>query len=343
MQLRGFETRSASLFSGIQRPCCYSITEEATTAWRRRIRCFSSRTRSQNDEGDSLAGLKEVKEEKISTGTAAKESSVPPRKRKKRPSKLQRKAIARQNGPDPYDNPTARKILQWSATEKIINAVEKDTLQWIRRVVVGLNLCPFARHPLDENKLRIRVVLDSDSDNVVDVCLREMANLVERDEGTVLIVCPNLYRENFTGYLQVVDVVEQNLVANDWEGILQVAPFHPRFRFEGPPPDAPGDWTNRSPHPTFHLLRENDVSAAARQLGGGEGGGAAAVWSRNVDLLEELRERLSEEEFDAAVRGVGERSSDLRGRLREILRRHRIQLVRASKDEEGEEQEEEGT
>ena len=290
----------------------------------------------------------------------------PHKKKKKKLSKLKRTTLARQHGPDPYQNPTARKIVRWSVAQHEIAAAEHETRQWVKRVVVGLNLCPFAERSVqDDDHFKIRVVLrdppdeeeekkesseaadnsaddpkndhekddadDADNiynDTVVDICLQEMAKLVARNRGTTLVVCPHLYPDDFPRYLQIVDLVEQNLAAHGWEGVLQVAPFHPQFCFEGSTSkDAPDNFTNRAPHPTFHLLREDDVTwAVTTQLPNQD---AAVVWSRNVDLLTELHETLSKDDFEAVVR-ARDRSSDLQQRLRAVLKRYRVPLVRGA-------------
>lgn len=249
-------------------------------------------------------------------------------------SRKQRKDLVRaasRAANDPYDNPIARKILQWSAIEPILNKAERETLHWVKRVVVGLNLCPFAERTLLHEKLKVRVLLDQDSDTVLEQVLDEMQKLKAKNEGTTLVVCPNLYKENFKGFLQIVDVVEQNIAANNWDGILQVAPFHPLFKFEGSEQDAPDNYTNRSPHPMFHLLREDDVTMAVEQL---ENHDAGTVWRRNVKLLTELRETLTPEDFTAVVEAQ-DRPSSLKLRLRDVLQRYRVSLHKqiATKEE----------
>lgn len=278
-----------------------------------------------DDEDEFEAAAEEEFDERL------KKKQQHRQKKKKRPSKLQRQALRRANGPDPYDNPVARKIRQWAVVEKQIAAAERDTMRWVRRCVVGLNLCPFAERAVaDENGFKIRVVLDSDmtgTDTIVDIVVQEMEALVQRNRGTTLVVCPNLYKENFEGFLQILDVVEQNLEANGFRDILQVAPFHPRFVFAESQKvnDAPDNYTNRAPHPTFHLLREADVSRAVDCLP--EEPGAAAVWARNVDLLRELHATLSPDDFRAVVTSQ-ERSASLQQTVREAVRRHRVSLVK---------------
>ena len=260
-----------------------------------------------------------------------------PSSRAKLPTPLKQQELRRLAGPDPYDNPTARKIQQWSMVENQIMTAERETLQWVRRVVVGLNLCPFAEQIVsNEDLFKVRIVLDSDmteADTIVEIVVQELNNLVNRNKGTTLVVCPNLYRQNFSGFLQILDVVEQNLQEQGWEGVVQVAPFHPRFVFAGDSSqdlDAPDHCTNRSPHPTFHLLREADVSRAVERLP--NQGDASTVWQRNVQLLQQLHATLPPEEFTAVVTGQQERSATLQQTVRSMVQQHRIALVHAKKN-----------
>lgn len=235
--------------------------------------------------------------------------------------------------------------------------IRRRTLQWVRRVVIGLNLCPFAEKPYREkNGLRVVTVRGGDKDDSRGELLRAVRAEMERlvlsvdpnKAGTTLVVCPDCYPADFERYLDVVADVEDLILAgsssdssNDdsFEGILQVPPFHPLFQFAGSTSaDAPDNATNRAPYPTFHLLREADVTAAVQRLV--PPGNAAAVWSRNVDLLQALSGALSESDFRAIVTGADSNSSNnstsnttsptLRFTVRQMLRRFRIPMLRGS-------------
>jgi hypothetical protein len=119
----------------------------------------------------------------------------------------------------------------------------------------------------------------------------------------------------------VVQTIETDVIqANDWQGILQVAPFHPQFVFEGSDDDEdeneleqhPDNYTNRSPYPMIHILREADVTSAVETL---PDGNAALIWSRNVELLNTIAQTLPNKDIMAGKRC--ERS--VRNQLRQIL------------------------
>ena len=160
------------------------------------------------------------------------------------------------------------------------------TRQWVERAVIGLNLCPFARAVWVKNQVRIVVSTARHVDGLLDDLDRELDLLVNTpaDEiDTTLLVHASLFPdfEVFNDFLGVVDEVVDE---HELEGVIQVAPFHPDFRFEGTEPDDITNATNRSPYPTLHLLREDSVARAVAS----EGGDADAIVERNLRTLREL-------------------------------------------------------
>lgn len=194
-------------------------------------------------------------------------------------------------------------------------SVERDrTLAWVRNVVVGLNLCPFAEKPLLQQRLHVVTVdgvsLDDKSNNknnsenehreaIVQMVATEGERLVH-SPGTTLVVCPDCFPTDFESFMDVVQSVETMMAKEKgWEGILQVAPFHPRFQFAGSTHYTdPDNRTNQSPYPMIHILRETEVTQAVEQLPEQD---AAVVWSRNVDLLETLATELHPNDFDTLL------------------------------------------
>jgi uncharacterized protein len=190
-----------------------------------------------------------------------------------------------------------------------------ETMEWVQRVVIGLNLCPFARQPLREKRLHVRLV--DDPDQIIPAIQKEMEQLIAADRGTTLVVCPTLFPNDFVSFWDVVQSIETNLIdANEWQGILQVAPFHPHFCFAGSAPHHPDNYTNRSPYPMIHILREADVTKAVDSLPDGDAG---LIWSRNVRLLNDLSEQLPADDFATLCRGQRTAPS-VRETLRHILR-----------------------
>lgn len=160
------------------------------------------------------------------------------------------------------------------------------TRHWIEKAVIGLNLCPFARAVWVKNQVRIVVSTARHVDGLLDDLDRELELLAatppERID-TTLIVHPTLFPdfEVFNDFLGVADEV---VAEHDLEGVIQVASFHPDYRFEGTEPEDITNATNRSPFPTLHLLREDSVARAVAS----EGGDADAIVARNMETLRRL-------------------------------------------------------
>jgi hypothetical protein len=196
--------------------------------------------------------------------------------------------------------------------------VEKETLSWLRRVVVGWNLCPFADRSLRDGTLHVHTVRGTDEEAILGAILGEM--LVRKDvPGTSLMIAPECYPQDFEKYLSFIMVLENDLMSEyELHGHVQVAPFHPLFQFEGSGEDGVDNHTNRSPYPMFHILREAEVEKAVEKLGGDAG----LVWKRNVELMEDLQETLGTQGVKEAISGKPETKQA----VEEVLKRHRFKL-----------------
>lgn len=191
----------------------------------------------------------------------------------------------------------------------------QHTLDWVQGVVIGLNLCPFAEKPFRSKQLYMEVINGIDENEILSRVLGEC--LVRQTKpGTSLMICPDLYPQKFDAFLQVYNILNEGvLVDYDLTDDIQVAPFHPLFEFEGSGSDGVDNYTNRSPYPIFHILREEDVGRAVDLLDGD----ASRVWRRNVDLLEALGDVLSKEEMEQVMTGNVD-DSTIREKVKSILR-----------------------
>jgi uncharacterized protein len=161
-----------------------------------------------------------------------------------------------------------------------------DTRRWIEKAVIGLNLCPFARAVYVKDQVRIVVSRARHLDAFLDELDRELDLLVNtpaEEIDTTLLVHPALFPDFFV-FNDFLNVVDDVVAEHELEGVIQVAPFHPQFQFEGVAPDDISNATNRAPYPTLHLLREESVERAVAS----EGGDAEAIVERNVRTLQEL-------------------------------------------------------
>ena len=174
---------------------------------------------------------------------------------------------------------------QDTQNESAVGATERKTRAWLADVVVGLNLCPFARPVVGSDALRIEVCQASDPESVAGALVNEVAviqNASEADIATTLVVFPNALAE-FEAYLEFLDNAELLLQEMNLRGVLQLASFHPRYQFAGEPVDAISHFTNRAPFPMVHILREAMVTRALEGFPNPE-----EIPKRNIRTLEGL-------------------------------------------------------
>ncbi|MGD1334447.1 DUF1415 domain-containing protein [Vibrio harveyi] len=142
-----------------------------------------------------------------------------------------------------------------------INAITEQVAQWLNDVVIGLNLCPFAAKPQRNKQIKIFVSEASQEEALLeDILLQliELSNTEPEKLETTLVVVPNMLQD-FWDYNFFIDWVEGLIKQQDWEGIFQVATFHPDYCFGGAEPEDDENLTNRSPYPVFHLIREESM------------------------------------------------------------------------------------
>jgi hypothetical protein len=137
-----------------------------------------------------------------------------------------------------------------------------QTTRWIETVIVANNFCPFAAREVQRDSIRYRVVRDSAPEPgllaVGEECLRLDD---DPDTETTLVVFPDAFAE-FYDYLDFVAIAEELLLEQGYEGVYQLASFHPEYLFDGSDEQDPANYTNRSPYPMLHLLRESSVERA---------------------------------------------------------------------------------
>lgn len=157
--------------------------------------------------------------------------------------------------------------------------VIEQTRCWIQKVIIGLNFCPFAKRVFDRNTIHYAVI---DSNNL-DICLQALIEeciQLDRDENieTSLLVFQNALAD-FYSYLNFVDQANALLAKQGYEGIYQLASFHPDYCFEGAQDNDPANFTNRSPYPMLHLIRETSIEKALQHYPDPE-----SIPERNIEL-----------------------------------------------------------
>jgi len=141
-------------------------------------------------------------------------------------------------------------------------AVVEATRKWVENVVVGYNLCPFAKRELVRDRVRFVVCEADNEDALLQALQTELLHLDDEPEiETTLLIHPHVLQD-FALYNEFLGAADGLLTYLDMEGIYQIASFHPDYQFADTAPNAAENYTNRSPFPMLHLLREASLEAA---------------------------------------------------------------------------------
>lgn len=166
--------------------------------------------------------------------------------------------------------------------EKI--AIE-DTQKWLLDAVVGLNLCPFAKSVVVKNLVRYRVCVSNKPADLLTLLREELQHLAEAAPNTLdttLLIAPHTLPD-FLDFNDFLADCDQVLLDLELDGILQIADFHPHYQFGGTDANDIENFTNRTPYPTLHLLRETSIDKAVEAYPD-----ASLIFERNIEVLNKL-------------------------------------------------------
>jgi len=161
----------------------------------------------------------------------------------------------------------------------------RDTRRWLERAVIGLNLCPFAKAVHVKDQVHYAVSTAVQASEVLQDLARELDALLAMDPAvrdTTLLIVPDCLHD-FLEFNDFIGLGERLLRKRRLEGVIQLASFHPAYRFAGTQEDDIGNFTNRSPYPTIHLLREESIDRAVAALAQPE-----AIYEANIETLRRL-------------------------------------------------------
>ena len=170
--------------------------------------------------------------------------------------------------------------------------VERDTRAWLERAVIGLNLCPFAKAVHVKGQIHFAVSTAGDARALLDDLGRELRALAATDpdvRSTTLLIAPDCLAD-FYAFNDLLGRADKLLRRLELDGTLQIASFHPQYQFAGTDPQDIGNFTNRAPYPTLHLLRESSIDQAVKSFPQAE-----QIFEQNIRTLE----RLGHEGWDA--------------------------------------------
>lgn len=160
-----------------------------------------------------------------------------------------------------------------------------QTQHWLEQAVIGLNLCPFAKSVHANQRLRYVVSAATEPEQLIQELARELIFLQRADPDeveTTLLIHPHVLTDflDFNDFLDAADGVIDEL---QLQGELQIANFHPQYRFDGTQIDDITNYSNRSPYPTLHLLRESSIERAIETMADTD-----SIFETNVDTLRKL-------------------------------------------------------
>jgi hypothetical protein len=166
-----------------------------------------------------------------------------------------------------------------------IQKIEQEVQQWLEDVVIGLNLCPFAAKPNRNKQIKIFVSEATTEEVLLEDVLQELMNLDSKtaeELETTLVTIPNMLQD-FMDYNFFLDWVDALIKQQEWEGIYQIATFHPDYCFGGAEPEDDENLTNRSPYPVLHLIREESMEKVLKHYPNPE-----AIPDTNIARVEAL-------------------------------------------------------
>lgn len=159
------------------------------------------------------------------------------------------------------------------------------TRRWLEQAVIGLNLCPFAKAVHVKQQIRYIVSGATTTEELqrdLDLALRHLQDASPENVDTTLLIHPWVLAE-FPDYIDFLEVAEATVEALGLEGGIQIASFHPHYQFAGTEASDITNYTNRSPYPILHLLREASVERATEAVPD-----ASHIYERNMETMRKL-------------------------------------------------------
>lgn len=187
-----------------------------------------------------------------------------------------------------------------SATEDLLK-LEQQAVQltetWLQKVVIEHDFCPFAAYPLSQGAVRTAACFESSRLECAFFFKDEIVRLLDRpatELETSLLVLSDTAFSIFEDLLEFVDDMKQFLNENELDGVFQLVAFHPDYQFEGESIDGRSNYTNRSPFPMIHVIREDSMAKAIEKFGEDK---TDQIPSENISKLE----TMSDESFEQNV------------------------------------------
>lgn len=159
----------------------------------------------------------------------------------------------------------------------------KQTQCWLDSVIIEHNICPFAKRERDKGSIRFTVDESSELSQALENLILECERLDEKPEIETTLIILAKVGQDFNDYLDFLDIANQLLIEQGCEGVYQLASFHPDYCFADSNVDDPANYTNRSPYPTLHIIREKSLEKALQSYPEPE-----LIPERNIDYCQNL-------------------------------------------------------
>ncbi len=175
--------------------------------------------------------------------------------------------------------------------------VTTQTMKWVNEFIIKHNVCPFAKREVERETVKVVVLRSKKLDVALEELIAEVQWLDQHPETeTTLLVFPTLFKD-FYRYLDFVDLAENLMYEQGCEGVYQLATFHPDYCFSGTDPEDVSNYTNRSPYPMLHLLREESLEKAIEYYGD-----TADIPENNIAKMESLGREMLDESFASCMK-----------------------------------------
>ena len=163
------------------------------------------------------------------------------------------------------------------------NDIIRQTQCWLDRFIISHNICPFAKRERDKD--RIRFVVDSNDrlEETLEHLIMECELLEQAPEIETTLFILEHQAGSFDSYLDFLELASELLMKQGYEGIFQLASFHPQYLFAGSSEDDPANYTNRSPYPMLHIIREESLEQALRHYPDPE-----LIPERNIEYCQQM-------------------------------------------------------
>ncbi len=176
-------------------------------------------------------------------------------------------------------------------------AIIAQTQCWVKTVIIGHNFCPFAKRELERESIRFSVDRSTDLASALQMVIDECVHLDNNDATeTTLLIFTEAF-ESFDDYLELVELAQELLADQDYEGTYQLASFHPQYCFADADQNDAANYTNRSPYPMLHLIREASLAQALESYPESE-----KIPKRNVEYARELGLEEMKRQLDACCK-----------------------------------------